>query len=66
MLIDTRPPLLFRGRVTTVSRGQRMTSRIWRSRWGTIEGAADFLGRWGTQQDVRRKAEELGLLESVK
>ena len=29
---------------------------------GTIEGAADFLGRWGTQQDVRRKAEELGLL----
>ena len=33
---------------------------------GTIEGAADFLGRWGTQQDVRRKAEELGLLESAK
>jgi hypothetical protein len=34
---------------------------------GTIEGAADFLGRWGTQQDVRQKAEELGLLpESAK
>ena len=31
---------------------------------GTIEGAADFLGRWGTQEDVRKRAEELGLLNS--
>jgi hypothetical protein len=28
---------------------------------GTIEGAAFFLGRAGTMEDVRRKAEELGL-----
>jgi hypothetical protein len=29
---------------------------------GTIEGAADFLCRWGTQDEVRKKAQELGLL----
>jgi hypothetical protein len=29
---------------------------------GTIEGAADFLGRWGTRQEVLKKAVELGLL----
>jgi hypothetical protein len=30
---------------------------------GTIEGAATFLCRWGTQDEGRRKAEELGLLQ---
>ena len=29
---------------------------------GTIEGAATFLCRWGTRDEVRKKAEELGLL----
>ena len=28
---------------------------------GTIEGAAHFLCRWGTKDEVQQKAEELGL-----
>jgi len=31
---------------------------------GTIEGAAHFLCRWGTREEVREKAEELGLLRA--
>jgi hypothetical protein len=31
---------------------------------GTIEGAAFFLCRAGTVEDVRRKARELGLIEA--
>ena len=31
---------------------------------GTIEGAATFLCRWGSRDEVRRKAEELGLLQA--
>ena len=30
---------------------------------GTIEGAAEHLCRSGTVEDVRKKAEELGLIE---
>jgi hypothetical protein len=29
---------------------------------GTVESAARLLCRWGTKEDVRRKAEELGLI----
>ena len=29
---------------------------------GSIDGAADYLGRWETRVEVRKKAEELGLL----
>jgi hypothetical protein len=31
---------------------------------GTVETAARFLCRWGMKADVRKKAEELGLIES--
>jgi len=31
---------------------------------GSVEGAADFLGRWGTKDDVLKKAAELGLLSA--